>query len=59
MGDKRLTNMVLLGALLANESFLPLEAVEKALCDHLPKRHHDLLAKNYEALREGAKYKAN
>jgi 2-oxoglutarate ferredoxin oxidoreductase subunit gamma len=59
LGDKRLTNMVLLGGLLANEPFLPLEAVEKALCDHLPKRHHDLLPANYTALREGAKYQAN
>lgn len=56
LGDKRLANMVMLGALMANDSFLPIEAVEKSLQDHLPKRHQDLLAKNFEALREGAKY---
>ena len=57
LGDKRLTNMVLLGALLANLPVLPLEAIEKALKAHLPERHHKLLPKNYEALREGAKHK--
>jgi 2-oxoglutarate ferredoxin oxidoreductase subunit gamma len=56
LGDKRLTNMVLLGGLLANLPFLPVSSVEKALKDHLPKRHQELLPKNYEALREGAKY---
>ncbi|HTX80210.1 MAG TPA: 2-oxoacid:acceptor oxidoreductase family protein [Longilinea sp.] len=59
IGDKRLTNMVMLGGLLANEPVLPLKAVEKALKDHLPERHHKLLPLNYQALSEGATFAAN
>lgn len=58
LGDKRMSNMVLLGALLANLGVLPLEAIEKSLKAHLPARHQKLLPKNYEALREGATHKA-
>jgi 2-oxoglutarate ferredoxin oxidoreductase subunit gamma len=54
IGDKRLTNMVMLGALLELLPVLPLEAIEKALEDHLPERQKRLLPLNYQALREGA-----
>ena len=56
LGDKRMTNMVLLGGLLANLPIMPIEALEKALEQHLPARHHKLLAFNYKALRQGATY---
>lgn len=56
LGDPRMTNMVLLGALLANLPVLPRDAIEKALKGHLPERHHKLLPQNYEALREGMQY---
>ncbi len=59
LGDTRMTNMVLLGALLANLPVLPLDVIEKALKGHLPERHHKLLAQNFEALREGEKYRVN
>lgn len=58
LGDRRLTNMVMLGAMLANVPLLPLDAVEKSLGEHLPERHHKLLPLNYQALREGGKYLA-
>jgi len=58
LGDRRMTNMVMLGAMLANVALLPLEAVEKSLREHLPERHHKLLPMNYKALREGAKFLA-
>ncbi len=58
IGDKRLTNMVMLGAFLANLPILPIEVVEKALKEHLPERHHRLLPKNYQALHEGARFLA-
>ncbi len=58
LGGGRMTNMVLLGGLLANLPFLTLEAIEKALKEHLPARHHQLLPMNYKALRQGAEYKA-
>jgi 2-oxoglutarate ferredoxin oxidoreductase subunit gamma len=54
LGDKRMTNMVLLGALLTALPVLPLESVERSLAAHLPERHHKLLPLNYQALRSGA-----
>jgi 2-oxoglutarate ferredoxin oxidoreductase subunit gamma len=56
LGEKRLTNMVLVGALLESMSFLPLEVVEKALADHLPERHKKLLPLNMQALHAGAEF---
>jgi 2-oxoglutarate ferredoxin oxidoreductase subunit gamma len=50
--------MVMLGALLANLPVLKLDAMKKALKDHLPSRLARLLPANYEALRKGAEYKA-
>jgi 2-oxoglutarate ferredoxin oxidoreductase subunit gamma len=57
LGNVRLANVVLLGALLA---VLPavkgvsLAALDRALSAHLPERHRALLALNYPALRRGA-----
>lgn len=59
LGDRRMANMVLLGALIANLPVLPLNAIEKALAGHLPERHKKLLPVNYDALHEGAKFKAS
>lgn len=56
LGDRRMANMILLGALLSNLPVLPERAIEKALKAHLPERHQELLEKNFDALREGAKY---
>jgi len=54
LGDKRLVNIVLLGAMLAETGLLSLETVERALEFHLPERHRDLLEPNRQALRRGA-----
>jgi len=54
LGDKRLTNMVLLGALLEGLPVMDLQAVKEALEDHLPARHKDLLPANFQALDKGA-----
>jgi len=51
-----MTNMVLLGGLLANLPVLEVESIEKALKEHLPARHHKLLPMNFKALRQGASY---
>jgi 2-oxoglutarate ferredoxin oxidoreductase subunit gamma len=58
LGDRRMTNMVLLGGLLANLPVLSLEALERALKAHLPARHQKLLPMNMQALRRGAEYAA-
>ena len=54
LGNIRLANVVCLGALVQALGVLPLEAIEKALDDHLPERHRKLLGLNKEALRKGA-----
>jgi 2-oxoglutarate ferredoxin oxidoreductase subunit gamma len=53
LGDKRLLNMVAIGALLTALPELSLKDIEKALESHLPERHKHLLPKNYEALKRG------
>lgn len=54
IGDKKLLNMVAVGALLSALPEISLRDVEKALEGHLPARHQHLLPKNYEALRRGS-----
>ena len=56
LGDKRLTNITMVGAMLEKLPVLSLESVEKALNDHLPERHKKLLALNLKALRSGADF---
>lgn len=56
LGDRRMTNMVLLGALLANLPVLSIEALERALKGHLPARHQRLLPTNLQAIAQGASY---
>ncbi len=53
IGDKKLVNMVAVGALLTALPELNLKDVENALEAHLPARHKHLLPKNYEALKRG------
>jgi len=53
LGDKKLLNMVAVGALLTALPEITIKDVEKALEGHLPARHKHLLPKNYEALRRG------
>lgn len=56
LGDKRLTNMVMLGAMLEKLPILSIEAIEKTLANHLPSRHKHLLEANHKALLMGANY---
>lgn len=53
IGNKKLLNMVAVGALLSALPEITLPDIEKALKDHLPARHQHLLPKNNEALRRG------
>ncbi len=58
IGNKKLTNMVTVGALVAamhsiSPKLVTLEAVEEALRGHLPSRHQHLLPQNFQALRRG------
>lgn len=59
IGDRRLTNMVLLGSLLANLKVLDLKTVQASLKEHTPERHQRLVPLNIQALEEGATYLAD
>lgn len=56
LGNKRLMNVVLLGALLQKLPVLSLEAIEQTLDTHMPERHRRLLSANKTALRQGAAF---
>lgn len=56
IGNPRLTNVIMVGALLEAEEILPLEVVKKALEEHLPVRHHKTLPGNFKAMDEGAAF---
>ena len=53
LGDKRMTNMVMLGALLECVPALPIEIVKEALEAHLPAKRRNLLEANKKALDKG------
>jgi 2-oxoglutarate ferredoxin oxidoreductase subunit gamma len=54
LGNGKMANMVLTGALLAATGVLPVAVVERALSVHIPERHRRLLEANYQAMRRGA-----
>jgi 2-oxoglutarate ferredoxin oxidoreductase subunit gamma len=58
LGDKRMTNMVMLGALLGNLPILPEEAIAKVLREHTTERMQKMLSANLEALKRGMNYLA-
>lgn len=56
IGNRRLMNIVMLGALLQRKAIMPLEDIEQALNNHLPERHRRMLPANIQALRAGAAF---
>ncbi len=61
IGMARLANMIMVGAMVALKPILPLDAVKKALEEHIPERHKKTLPMNYSAMDEGFEFasKAN
>jgi 2-oxoglutarate ferredoxin oxidoreductase subunit gamma len=55
-GNRRLLNMVLLGALMTKYSDLSLDDVKAALKAHLPERHQKLVPNNFAAMDKGYAY---
>lgn len=53
IGDKKLLNMVAIGALLTALPVLTIDDVKRALEGNIPARHKDLLPKNFQALQRG------
>lgn len=58
LGNVRITNMVMLGALLKIMPVLPLEVLKGALENHMPERNRKYLPLNFQALEAGAKFAA-
>ncbi|MBE0408456.1 MAG: 2-oxoacid:acceptor oxidoreductase family protein [Anaerolineales bacterium] len=54
LGDRRLTNMVVVGALIEMLPIFSLDDVGKSLDEHMPERHKKLLPLNLQALEGGA-----
>jgi 2-oxoglutarate ferredoxin oxidoreductase subunit gamma len=53
LGDVRMTNMVLLGAMIAVNPIIEREGLAQALRDHLPESKQHLIGPNIEAMRRG------
>jgi len=53
MGNERMSNMILLGALVRVTGVVTLDSVMKALKKNLPERRHHLLEPNRQALQRG------
>ncbi|MCK5793861.1 MAG: 2-oxoacid:acceptor oxidoreductase family protein, partial [Anaerolineales bacterium] len=52
-GMVRLANMIMVGAMIAMKPILPLDAVKKALEEHIPERHKKTLPINFKAMDKG------
>ena len=59
LGNPRLLNMVMLGAVLSVMELFPISAVKNALDLHIPEHRRNMLALNYQALEKGAEFAAN
>ena len=53
MGNSKVFNMLILGALLKTRTILHLDSIKKGLEKSLPERHHKLIPMNMEALQRG------
>lgn len=53
LGEVRMTNMILSGAMLAARSMVTVETLSETLKEKLPKRKHHLLPRNLEAIQRG------
>ena len=56
LGNVKMANVVLLGALLATRPILPVKAVKQAMEDHIPKRRKHVIKPNKRALDRGIEY---
>jgi 2-oxoglutarate ferredoxin oxidoreductase subunit gamma len=56
LGNVKMANVVLLGALLATKPILPVEAVKRAMEAHIPERRKQIIEPNKRALDRGVEY---
>jgi 2-oxoglutarate ferredoxin oxidoreductase subunit gamma len=55
-GSVKMTNVVLLGALLATREILPIAALKRTLDEHIPQRRQHIIEPNKKALDRGIEY---
>lgn len=56
LGNSRVSNMVILGALLAKKNIIPVQSLIDSLRDVIPENHKDMLHINEEAIKKGYEY---
>jgi len=56
LGNIKMANVILLGALLATKPIVPVEALKKAMEDHIPERRKHIIEPNKRALDRGIEY---
>jgi 2-oxoglutarate ferredoxin oxidoreductase subunit gamma len=56
IGMSRLANMVMVGAMAALKPILSLDAIKKALEEHIPERHQKTLPQNFIAMDRGYEF---
>ncbi|MBU1854008.1 MAG: 2-oxoacid:acceptor oxidoreductase family protein [Candidatus Omnitrophica bacterium] len=56
LGNIRIGNMIMLGALIAKRNILSVQSLINSLKGIIPKTHHDMMAINEEAITKGYEY---
>jgi 2-oxoglutarate ferredoxin oxidoreductase subunit gamma len=56
IGEERLSNMIVLGALIEKSGIVPLSSMKKALYQALDQRYHNMIPLNLMALEKGAEF---
>lgn len=56
VGNVKMANVVLLGALLAMREILPIDALKRTLDEHIPQRRKHIIEPNKKALDRGIEY---
>jgi len=56
LGNVRMANVVLLGAMLGKREFVPIEGIKRTLDQHLPENRRSIIAPNKRALDRGVAF---
>lgn len=56
LGNVKMSNVVLLGAMLGSREILSLDSIKRAMDDHIPQRRKHIIAPNKRALDRGAAF---
>lgn len=56
LGNVKMANVVLLGAMLGTREFLPIESVKRTLDEHIPERRKHIIEPNKRALDRGIRF---